>query len=65
MPRYRIAYSLESFGYDYFDADNLEHAKELIRQVKEFDIDEDDLPSYYRKTMGGEHSFESEIEEIN
>lgn len=65
MPRYRISFSLETFGFDYFDADNLEHAKELIRKVSEFDIDEDELPAYNRKTMGGEHRWEGEIEEAD
>jgi hypothetical protein len=35
-----------------FDADNLEHAQELMRQVEEGELDYESLPNFYDKNYG-------------
>ena len=64
MARYRVGFSVEQYGYYYFDAESLEQAQDLVERVERFDIDEDDLPSFYRKVNGGQSEFISDVEEV-
>ena len=63
MPTFTMNYWEESYGHCIFDADSLEHAQELRRQVIEGEITLDDLPDFYNKHRGGNETFE-EVEEI-
>lgn len=65
MPRFRIGYSEESYGWYYFDADNAEKAQELIELVEEGELDADDLPAFYKKENGGQHEWINDLEELD
>ena len=49
MPRYTVMVHEEYWNKWGFDADSLEHAKQLIEQVEEGDITLEDLPNFYDK----------------
>lgn len=63
MPTFTMNYYEESYGYYIFEAESLEQAQELRRQVVEGEINLEDLPALYNKHRGGEEYFE-EVEEI-
>lgn len=54
MPRYRFSFSEEQYGYIYFDADSKEEAEALLDQVREYEIDPEDIPSVHKKTRDGQ-----------
>ena len=64
MPRFVMMVNEEYCNKWGFDADNLEHAKELIRQVEEGEIDYESLPNFYDKNYSIETTFD-EIEEVD
>ena len=47
-----------------FDADNLEHAQELIRQVNEGELSFEELPNNYEKNYGIDTTI-YEVEEVD
>jgi hypothetical protein len=48
-----------------FDADNLEHAKQLIEQVQEGNSSSEELPNFYEKNYGIDTTiYAEEIEEV-
>lgn len=49
MPRYIVMVHEEYDNRWAFDADNLEHAQELMRQVEEGELDYESLPNFYDK----------------
>lgn len=49
MPRYVVMVHEEYDNKWGFDADNLEHAKQLIESVQEGDISCEELPNFYEK----------------
>jgi len=64
MPNYMTWYSLGEYGKLWFDADNEEHAKELLRQVVEGELSMDNLPNAQTSVKGGDDfEFES-LEEM-
>ncbi len=65
MPRYRIGFSEEAYGYYYFDAPNAEEAQRLIDQVEQCELDIEDLPSFNRKTNDSQHEWINPLEEAN
>lgn len=64
MPRFRVGFSEENYGYYYFDADNLQHAQELIEQAENYEIDIEELPSFNQKTNGGQWELQKPLEEV-
>lgn len=65
MPRFRIGFSEESYGYYYFTADNLEQAQQLIAQLEDCEIDVADLPEFYEKVNGSQHEWIDPLEEVD
>ena len=65
MPRFRIGYSEESYGWYYFDADNAEKAQELIELVEEGELEAEELPAFYKKENGGQHEWINDLEELD
>ena len=64
MPRFRIGFTEESYGYYYFDAPSIEDAQKLIAQAENFEIDLEDLPAFNRKTNGSQHEWLDALEEV-
>lgn len=61
MPTYEIWYDEQVSGKIYFDADNKEHAQELLDEMSE----PDDLPNFSRKEKGYSLDFDyGTLEEI-
>jgi hypothetical protein len=52
MPKYFIRFDVVEEWKGTFDADNLEHAKELVRQLKEDEIGTDELPNFDDRNSG-------------
>ena len=52
MPRYIVMVHEEYDNKWGFDADNLEHAQELIRQVDEGELSFEEWPNSYEKNYG-------------
>lgn len=52
MPRYRIMSRQEWHTGWGFDADSLDHAKEIVEQLENGDLALEDLPNVYEKTYG-------------
>jgi hypothetical protein len=46
-----------------FDADNLEHAKELIQQVEDGELSSEELPDFYEKNYSIDTTL-GEVEEV-
>lgn len=65
MPRFRIGFNQNEYGYYYFDANSVEEAEKLIEQVQLFEIDVEDLPSFNRKTNGSEHEWLDGLEQVD
>jgi hypothetical protein len=65
MPRFRIGYSDESYGWYYFDAENAEQAQELIFLVEEGELDVKKLPAFSHKENGGQHEWINPLEEVS
>jgi hypothetical protein len=59
MPRFVVMVHEEYWNKWGFDAENLEQAKELIRQVEDGEIDYESLPNFYDKN----YSIDTTIEE--
>ncbi len=52
MPKYFIRFDVVEEWKGTFDADNLEHAKELVRQLKDDEIGTDELPNFDDRNSG-------------
>lgn len=63
MTRYRFQFDIQEYGYIYFDAESKEKAESLLEQVREYEIDPEQLPSYYIKHKAGETRYEL-LEEV-
>ena len=65
MPRFVVMVHEEYDNKWGFDADNLEHAQELIRQVDEGELSFEELPNSYEKNYGIDTTIYAEdIEEV-
>jgi hypothetical protein len=64
MPRFVVMVKEELWNGWGFDAENLEQAKELIRQVEEGEMDYESLPNFYDKNYSSETTIE-EPEEVD
>ena len=53
MERYEFSYQESDFGKISFDAKDFSEAEYLFAQVRDGEIEYDELPNYSRKTMGG------------
>ena len=62
-PRYVVMVHEEYDNKWGFDADNLEHAQELIRQVEEGELDYESLPNFYDKNYGIDTTI-GQVEEV-
>lgn len=63
MPRFVVMIHEEYDNKWGFDADNLDHAKELIRQVEEGETDYESLPNFYDKNYSIDTTY-GQIEEV-
>lgn len=63
MPRYVIMVNQEWVSKWGFNADSLEHAKELIEQVEEGEISAEELPEFYEKCYSTDTTL-GELEEV-
>jgi hypothetical protein len=63
MPRFVVMIHEEYDNKWGFDADNLEHAKELLSQVEEGEIDYESLPNFYDKNYSIDTTY-GQIEEV-
>lgn len=54
MPRFMVYYSTGEWGKAYFDAENIEHAEELLQEVMNGDLSPDELPAYNYSIKGGD-----------
>ena len=63
MTRYRFQFDIQEYGYIYFDAESKEEAESLLEQVREYEINPEQLPSYYIKYKAGETRYEL-LEEV-
>jgi uncharacterized protein with ACT and thioredoxin-like domain len=54
MSTYRISFWEEQGGFIYFEAENLEQAKELFEQLENGEIFDEDLPNAVRKVKNGQ-----------
>ena len=52
MPKYFVKFDVREEWKGTFDADDLEHAKELIRQLNEDEIGTDELPNFEDRNSG-------------
>ena len=57
MPKYRIYYTEESYGNIIFEADTLEHAKELYNQVFDGETFPEELPNYQRREKSSQINY--------
>jgi hypothetical protein len=57
MARYVFNYHEEDYGKMSFEAPTMEEASRLFKLLQEGGLDYQDLPSYSRKTMGGEVNY--------
>lgn len=65
MPKYFIRFDVRESWKGTFDADNLEHAKELVRQLAEDEIGTDELPNFQDRNMGIDiEVYEGSLEEL-
>lgn len=65
MATYMTWYSLGEYGKLWFDADNKDHAEELLRQVVQGELSMDNLPNSQTNVKGGDDfEFES-LEEMD
>ena len=60
MPRFVVMVKEEYWNKWGFDADSLEHAKQLIEQVEEGELSFEELPNSYEKN----YSIDTTIEEV-
>jgi hypothetical protein len=52
MPKYFVRFDVREEWKGTFDADNLEHAKELMRQLNADEIGTDDLENFEDRNSG-------------
>ena len=64
MTSYRFQFDEEQYGYVYFDAESKQEAESLLEQVQEYQIDLEELPSFYIKHKHGETRYEN-LEEVD
>ena len=64
MPRFVIMVNEEYANKWGFDADSIEHAKELMEKIKEGEISVDELPNWYEKNYSIDTTY-GELEEVN
>ena len=65
MPKYRISFSREEFGFVYFDAESEEYAEVLIEQCERGERDLEELDGFEFKIKGGGESFDTwDLEEL-
>ena len=60
MPRFVVMVHTEFDDKWGFDADSLEHANQLIEQVKEGELSSEELPNFYEKN----YSIDTTIYEV-
>lgn len=62
---YKVPFYEDNAGFIYFEADNIEHAKQLLTDIDEGNSWVDDLPNYERSTKNGQFDVDIEcLEEI-
>jgi hypothetical protein len=59
MATFEFWYSETIDSKGWFEADSLEHAKELIEKVREFEIDVEELPEFFSKEKGNERQIDT------
>lgn len=65
MPKYFVRFDVVEGWKATFEADNLEHAKELLQQVSEDEISIGDLPNFDDRNSGIEvEIYEDSLEEL-
>lgn len=65
MPKYFIRFDVHESWKGTFDADNMEHAKELVRQLADDEIGTGELPNFQDRNMGIDiEVFEGSLEEL-
>ena len=62
-PRFVVMVHEEYWNKWGFDADNLEHAKELIQQVEDGELSSEELPDFYEKNYSIDTTL-GEVEEV-
>lgn len=62
MGEFRVGYSQSDYGWYYFEADDIEHARKLIDKVQEGIIEVEELPGVYQRITGGDHEWLSSVE---
>jgi hypothetical protein len=64
MPNYRITFSEEQYGYIYFSATSEAEAQSLLEQVRDYEIEIEDLPEVVVKVKNGQCEYDT-LEEVN
>jgi hypothetical protein len=64
MPKYRITFSEEQYGFIYFSATNEAEAQSLLEQVRDYELDVEDLPEVVVKVKNGQCEYDT-LEEVN
>ena len=59
MPKYRISFSREEYGFVYFDADSEGQAEQLLEECERGDRDIEELVNFEFKIKGGGDSFDT------
>lgn len=57
MKRYTVWMDVTETWKTYFEANDLEHAKQILRQLNSFEIDVTDVPEYFEKNKGIEKQY--------
>lgn len=57
MKRYTVWMDVTETWKVYFEANDLEHAKQLLQQLNTYEIDVDDVPEYFEKNKGIEKQY--------
>jgi hypothetical protein len=65
MTVFRVIYHQTESGHLYFEADNIEQAKEQLDDLRTGVIQPDDLTSMEQLSYNGEFEVEDEVEEVD
>lgn len=57
MKRYTVWLDVTETWKAYFEAEDLEQAKQIVQQLNTFELDVDDVPSYFEKNKGIEKQY--------
>jgi hypothetical protein len=64
MPTYEFRYEVVESWKATFVAESIEHAKALLQQLADDEIDTDDLPEYSERNKGIESDYSNSVVEL-